>query len=141
MRNTIISIFIGSVLVATVGWLVYSQKSATPQVPTDTTTTTQTQSSTTPTQSKQEAPASTSKDESGITLADVAKHATRTSCWSIINGNIYDLTSWIPNHPGGEKAILQLCGTDGSEKYNRKHGGAERPTTALTGFKIGALTE
>jgi hypothetical protein len=78
---------------------------------------------------------------SGITSADVAKHGTRESCWSIVNGSVYDLTSWIPNHPGGEGAILRMCGTDGSAGFNRQHGGAAKQATILAGFKIGTLAQ
>ncbi|MGB4076265.1 MAG: cytochrome b5-like heme/steroid binding domain-containing protein [Minisyncoccia bacterium] len=76
---------------------------------------------------------------SGITLAQVATHASRTSCWSAIHGSVYDLTSWIPKHPGGEGAILSLCGIDGSEKFNRKHGSDTKPPLILAGFKIAPL--
>ncbi len=78
---------------------------------------------------------------SGITSAEVANHTTRENCWSTINGNVYDLTSWIPQHPGGEQAILQLCGTDGSAKYNGQHGGAPKQATILFGFKIGIAAQ
>jgi cytochrome b involved in lipid metabolism len=75
----------------------------------------------------------------GITLSQVAAHKSRTSCWSAINGNVYDLTSWIPNHPGGEQAILSLCGIDGSAAYNGQHGGSTKAANILFGFKIGTL--
>jgi cytochrome b involved in lipid metabolism len=75
----------------------------------------------------------------GITLNQIAEHSSRSSCWSAINGNVYDLTSWIPNHPGGEKTILSLCGIDGSNGYNSQHGGSSKPARILGGFKIGAL--
>jgi len=77
----------------------------------------------------------------GIPSATVASHNSRASCWSIINGSVYDLTSWIPKHPGGEQAILGLCGTDGSAKFNRKHGGDASKEKILFGFKIGALAQ
>ena len=73
------------------------------------------------------------------TLADVAKHSGETSCWSAINGNVYDLTSWIPQHPGGPEAILSICGKDGSDKFNQQHGGIQRQAMILAGFKIGVL--
>lgn len=85
--------------------------------------------------------AETSAGSTGIMAAVVAEHNTRTSCWTSINGNVYDLTSWIPKHPGGEQAILQLCGIDGSEKFNRKHGGGQSQATILAGFKIGVLAQ
>lgn len=73
----------------------------------------------------------------GITRMTIASHNSRQSCWTIINGNVYDLTSWIPQHPGGEQAILQLCGTDGSDTFNGQHGGAPKQAQILSGFKIG----
>lgn len=84
---------------------------------------------------------STQPGTGGITLAQIAKHNTRSSCWSAINGSVYDLTSWIPNHPGGEQAILSLCGLDGSSGYNGQHGGAAKPARMLAGFKIGTLSK
>lgn len=85
--------------------------------------------------------AGASPASSGITAATVASHNSRTSCWSSINGSVYDLTSWIPKHPGGEQAILGLCGVDGSSKFNRKHGGDASKEKILFGFKIGALAQ
>src|SRR4051812_33182532 len=52
------------------------------------------------------------------TLADVSKHKDASSCWTAINGGVYDVTSWIDQHPGGRDAILSLCGKDGSSAFN-----------------------
>jgi cytochrome b involved in lipid metabolism len=73
------------------------------------------------------------------TLAEVAAHSNAASCWSAINGDVYDLTQWIAKHPGGEGAILGICGKDGSAAFNGQHGGQSRPENILSGFKIGAL--
>jgi len=73
------------------------------------------------------------------TLEDVAQHANGTSCWSAINGGVYDLTSWINRHPGGPQAILSICGKDGSAAFNGQHSGQSRPVNELAGFKIGVL--
>lgn len=78
---------------------------------------------------------------SGVTLAQVATHSSRSSCWSAINGSVYDLTSWIPNHPGGEQTILSLCGINGSAGYNNQHGGSSKPANILFGFKVGTLAK
>lgn len=74
------------------------------------------------------------------TLAEVALHKDASSCWSVINNNVYDLTSWIEQHPGGERNILKICGTDGSSAFNGKHGGQENPEDQLNAFYIGVLT-
>jgi len=85
MQNKLISIIIGVVLVLGVGSLVYFKKTS---------------------------PTAIKELPDSITLAQVAVHSSRTSCWSAVNGSVYDLTSWIPNHPGGEEAILWMCGID-----------------------------
>jgi cytochrome b involved in lipid metabolism len=73
------------------------------------------------------------------TLADVAKHKDASSCWTTVNGGVYDVTSWIDQHPGGRDAILSLCGKDGSAAFNGQHGGQARPEQELATFKIGVL--
>ncbi|MBS3902889.1 MAG: cytochrome b5 domain-containing protein [Anaplasmataceae bacterium] len=75
------------------------------------------------------------------TLATIASHNSGTDCWSVVNGNVYDLTQWISKHPGGEEAILKLCGKDGSELFNNQHGGQEKQQETLAGFHIGVLSQ
>lgn len=119
--NTVTSTLVGLVLVIGVGGLVYFQLQGDTQ-PAGT-------------------PSVNGSSGTDITAATVAQHASRESCWSSINGGVYDLTSWIPQHPGGEQAILQLCGTDGSAKFNGMHGGSVTQESILAGFKIGALAQ
>ncbi|MEI8223626.1 MAG: cytochrome b5 domain-containing protein [bacterium] len=86
------------------------------------------------------APVSTSNPVvSGYTLADVQKHNSTTTCWSAVNGTVYDLTSWVNAHPGGKAAILMICGKDGSALFNAQHGGSGKVATILAKFKIGSL--
>ncbi|MFA7286180.1 MAG: cytochrome b5 domain-containing protein [Patescibacteria group bacterium] len=75
----------------------------------------------------------------GYTLTDVATHSTKENCWSAVNGNVYDLTSWVPKHPGGDAAIAQICGKDGSALFAGQHGGAAKQASILATFKIGVL--
>ncbi len=76
---------------------------------------------------------------SQYTLHQVAAHNSQTSCWAAVNSSVYDLTSWINQHPGGEDKIISLCGTDGSAAFNDQHGGQSKPENTLAGFKIGTL--
>ncbi len=77
--------------------------------------------------------------ENQYTRAQVAMHTDTASCWVAINGGVYDLTTWIAQHPGGEAAILSLCGTDGSAAFSAQHGGQSRPEAQLATFHIGTL--
>ncbi len=73
------------------------------------------------------------------TLAQVAKHNSASSCYTAINGGVYDLTKWINMHPGGQAAILSLCGMDGTQAFEDQHGGQRRPENELASLKIGTL--
>lgn len=75
----------------------------------------------------------------GLTMAAVAQNSSASSCWSVINGNVYDLTNWINGHPGGSSHILSICGTDGSSAFNGKHGGQGGPASTLSSFLLGPL--
>ncbi len=74
-------------------------------------------------------------------MAQVKQHNSASSCYTAINGSVYDVTSWINQHPGGASAILSLCGTDGSAAFDAQHGGQRRPESELASFKIGALAQ
>lgn len=69
----------------------------------------------------------------------VALHASAASCWTIVQGSVYDVTGWILQHPGGASAITSLCGIDGSAAFSGQHGGEARPAQELARFKIGIL--
>jgi cytochrome b involved in lipid metabolism len=76
-----------------------------------------------------------------FTAAQVATHNSAQSCWTIIDGNVYDLTQWIPAHPGGEAAILSICGIDGSSAFHGEHDHAQEQEDILTTFQIGVLKQ
>lgn len=90
-------------------------------------------------QPTQQATPTTQPENKTYTMAEVATHNNQSSCWAVINNNVYDLTNWISQHPGGPSKILGLCGTDGSEKFNGQHSGQAQPANALDGFYIGTL--
>ncbi len=73
------------------------------------------------------------------TAAAVATHNTKADCWSIINSNVYDLTSYIPRHPGGSQNIVDICGKDGTSAFTGQHGGSSKPEAILAGFYLAPL--
>jgi len=76
-----------------------------------------------------------------FTAQEVVTHGNSSSCWTIINNEIYDLTSFIQNHPGGDKAILSLCGKNGTDAFTKQHGGQSKPENTLAKFVIGNLSK
>ncbi|KAK0508121.1 hypothetical protein JMJ35_009205 [Cladonia borealis] len=53
--------------------------------------------------------------------AEVRKHNDESSCWVILYGSVYDVTDFLPNHPGGRKIILRLAGQNATEEYDPVH--------------------
>jgi hypothetical protein len=77
----------------------------------------------------------------GYTMAQVRANNTAKSCWTAIDGYVYNLTNWINSHPGGSGAILFLCGTDGSNAFKAQHENQTKPAIRLDGYRIGPLNK
>ncbi|KAJ5111116.1 acyl-CoA dehydrogenase [Penicillium argentinense] len=54
-------------------------------------------------------------------LEDVASHNQENSLWVIIDDKIFDLTSYLDDHPGGKKVLLSVGGQDATKKYHKYH--------------------
>lgn len=67
------------------------------------------------------AASSSSSSAKIFTLEDVAKHNKKDDVWVVVNGQVLDVTSFLPDHPGGEKAILLYAGRDATEEFNMLH--------------------
>jgi L-lactate dehydrogenase (cytochrome) len=77
---------------------------------------------------------------------EVANHKSRSSCWVIIAGKVYDVTEYLDSHPGGSQILLQYGGKDATAMYapihpsgtierslpKDKHLGAVDPATVST---------
>jgi hypothetical protein len=77
----------------------------------------------------------------GYTMTQVRANNTARSCWTVIDGVVYDLTKWISNHPGGSGAILFLCGTDGTNAFSAQHQNQARPAIRLDSYRLGPLNK
>ncbi|KAL9105529.1 MAG: hypothetical protein Q9227_009326 [Pyrenula ochraceoflavens] len=64
---------------------------------------------------------SEASQDSKLTGEEIAKHDSRESCWVIVHGRAYDVTEFLPEHPGGPKIILKYAGKDATEEYEPIH--------------------
>lgn len=94
--------------------------------------------SATPSAANSAAP-TTSASPASYTMAQVKEHSKATDCWSVVDGNVYDLTAWVDKHPGGPARIISMCGKDGTSAFRGEHGAQKSPNTALAGFEVGVL--
>lgn len=57
----------------------------------------------------------------GLTAEEIKKHSSHESCWIVIHGNVFDVTDFLPEHPGGQAIILKYAGADATEAYDPIH--------------------
>lgn len=89
---------------------------------------------------------STSSDEPGAlpsyTLAQVAEHASASDCWMAVEGKVYDVSTYVPQHPAPLSVITPWCGKDAVEGMRTKGYGRDHSPagwTLLEQFLIGNL--
>jgi len=84
-------------------------------------------------------PTTPSKNAGEYTMKEIAMHNSLKSCYTAVNGSVYDLTEFIDQHPGGIQAIESLCGIDGTAGFQAQHEGQRRSENELASVKIGIL--
>ena len=59
-----------------------------------------------------------------ISTAQLATHNKESDCWVGYDGEVYDITAFIPNHKNYQALIVPLCGSSGEfkAKFEGKHG-------------------
>ena len=73
------------------------------------------------------------------TRTQVAQHASTSDCWTIMGRNVYDLTPYLPVHPGGPQQIARVCGKVGTSAFKGEHGGKSSIQRMLKAYRIGSI--
>lgn len=76
-----------------------------------------------------------------FTPSDVAEHNNEENIWISYKGKVLDVTSFLPDHPGGEEFILKHAGKDVEDamKDAGEHVHSESAYGMLDEFVIGRL--
>lgn len=56
-----------------------------------------------------------------VTPSMLKQHNKRDDAWSAFNGKVYNITHYLPYHPGGEKELIRVAGRDGSKLFALTH--------------------
>ncbi len=118
------------VFLVAVGFLSFSKKSGQSLLPSQSKNTTSTSSAVV---------GNTSVLTKNYSLSEVAQHNNQNDCWMAIGGKVYDITSFIGSHPGGERAILSGCGKDATNAFDSRH--SQAAFDLLPQFFIGNLSQ
>lgn len=75
------------------------------------------------------------------TAEDLAVHASPASCWVSRDGKVYDVTTFLADHPGGDDFILKYAGKDIGQimKDPAEHEHSDSAYDMLDEFLIGRL--
>lgn len=75
-----------------------------------------------------------------VTLAEVNAHNNRNDCWIILHNKVYNVTKFLRDHPGGERAILDYAGRDATEAFENV-GHSDHAKKLLVEMLVGELPE
>jgi cytochrome b involved in lipid metabolism len=73
-----------------------------------------------------------------FTLDEVKKHNKKGDAWTLIENKVYNISSWISKHPGGE-IIMQAVGKDATQLFNSRDHPSYVKKTILPKYYIGTL--
>jgi cytochrome b involved in lipid metabolism len=96
------------------------------------------------TQQTNQAASESTNSTTTLTVTEVSKHSTGSDCWTIVDGKVYDITKYVPRHPGGDE-ILKACGKDGTDLFSgadsqgRAGGHSGNASSQLAQFELGEL--
>jgi len=75
-----------------------------------------------------------------FTKKEVESHKDKKSTWIIIHDNVYDVTEFLEEHPGGEEVLLEQAGKDATENFEDV-GHSTDARTLMKQYQIGELVD
>uniref|UniRef100_A0A6U5BTJ8 Cytochrome b5 heme-binding domain-containing protein n=2 Tax=Hemiselmis andersenii TaxID=464988 RepID=A0A6U5BTJ8_HEMAN len=73
-----------------------------------------------------------------ISHGEMQIHNKQKDCWIAIEGKVYDITSFLPEHPGGDEVVLECAGTDATLAF-KDIGHSASAEAMLSKYLIGEL--
>ena len=84
---------------------------------------------------------SSTKPQTGksILLSELSNHDSKLDCWVAYDGKVYDITSFLPKHPGSSARIEPYCGTadEFKQAFEKQHGKSKVSNLMRMGVLMG----
>ncbi len=77
------------------------------------------------------------QEKNRFSMQEVAIHNDDSSCWMVINNVVYDVTEFIPSHPGED--ILSGCGRESTNLFEGQQQHRDKAANLLAKYSIGKL--
>lgn len=74
-----------------------------------------------------------------FTWEEIESHTGHDDCWIVVNGNVYDVSSFLQEHPGGQSVILGKAGKDCTVDFKNNHNGSLMAESTLEELRIGKV--
>jgi hypothetical protein len=72
--------------------------------------------------------------------AEIRRHASELSTWIVIDGEVFDVSGWISEHPGGADVLRAWAGRDASLAFHAAPHGALTHVLRLN-YRIGRVAD
>jgi len=73
-----------------------------------------------------------------LSYSEVSKHSTKKDLYVVIHDKIYNASTFVDEHPGGEEVLLDVGGQDATEAFEDV-GHSDEAREILEGLKVGTL--
>ncbi|GLT36954.1 hypothetical protein SLA2020_112990 [Shorea laevis] len=71
-------------------------------------------------------------------MEEISRHNTKDDCWIVIDGKVYDVISYLDEHPGGDDVVVEATAKDATDDFEDV-GHSESARELLQNFCIGEL--
>ncbi|WFD30758.1 hypothetical protein MSPP1_001782 [Malassezia sp. CBS 17886] len=75
-----------------------------------------------------------------ITFAELQDHKAEDDLWLLIDGEVYDVTKFMPEHPGGDDVLVEEGGKDATDPFE-DIGHSDDARDMLKPMHIGTLAD
>lgn len=78
-------------------------------------------------------------DGRAVSVGEMSAHQSIDDLWLVVDGVVYDLSEFAPQHPGGVDVLLQHAGRDATAAYSEVHAPSLISASLPASCRIGAL--